>query len=100
MRPEETLDYHIKSSWLSISRMYNQVASKYDMTQAVGYVLMMLDDKKGEYSTRIGPQLGMEATGMTRLLKSMEEDGLICRVTDEEDGRKVRILLTEKEFSI
>ncbi len=96
MRPEETLDYHIKSSWLSISRMYNQLASKHDLTQATGYALMMIDEKDGTYSTKIGPQLGMEATGMTRLLKNMEEDGLIIRHADEHDRRKVRICLTEK----
>ena len=96
MRPEETLDYHIKSSWLSISKMYNQIAAKYDMTQAVGFTLLMLDEKLGTFSTKIGPQLGMEATSMTRLLKSMEKDGLIVKESDEHDKRKVRICLTEK----
>ena len=96
MRPEETLDFYIKSSWLSISKMYNQLAAKHNVTQAVGYVLLMLDPKEGTHSMKIGPQLGMEATGLTRLLKSMENDGLISRESDESDKRKVRICLTQK----
>ena len=95
MRPEETVDYHIKSSWLSISRMYNQLASKHNMTQAVGYVLLLIDEDKGINVTQIGPLMGMEPTGLSRLLKSMEKDKLIKRKKDKSDGRKVRICLTK-----
>ena len=96
MRPEETVDYHIKSSWLSISRMYNQLASKHELTQALAYALMIIDEKKGTPATKIGPMMGMEATGLTRLLKNMEADRLISRVRDKDDKRKVRICLTDK----
>ncbi len=96
MRPEETLDYHIKYSWLAISRMYNQLAAKHNVTQAVGYVLLIIDEKKGTHSTKIGPLMGMEPTGLVRLFKSMENDGLIMRVPDDLDKRKVRICLTER----
>lgn len=96
MRPEETVDYHIKSSWLSISRMYNHLASKHHLTQAVGYALMIIDEHHGTPATKIGPMMGMEATGMVRLLKSMEEEDLIYRKRDKEDKRKVRVFLSEK----
>jgi len=96
MRPEETLDYHIKSSWLSISRMYNQLASKHNVTQAVGYVLLIIDEKEGTHATKIGPMMGMEPTGLSRLLKNMEKEGMISREKDESDKRKVRICLTKK----
>jgi len=96
MRPEETVDYHIKSSWHSISRMYNQLASSYNLTQAAGYVLMMIDEEKGTHATKIGPLLGMEPTSMTRLLKSMESDELIIRTKEKGDKRKVRVWLTKE----
>ena len=95
MRPEESVDYHIKSSWHSISRMYNKLSSSYSLTQAAGYVLMMIDEHKGTYVTKIGPLLGMEPTGMTRLLKSMESDALIVRVKEKGDKRKVKVWLTK-----
>ncbi|MEQ8323573.1 MAG: MarR family transcriptional regulator [Vicingaceae bacterium] len=96
MRPDDTVDYHIKSSWLNISRMYNQLASGYDLTQATGYVLLTIEPTTGLHVTKIGPLMGMEATGMSRLLKSMETEGLIYREKDHFDGRKVIIHLTEK----
>ncbi|MGV3585979.1 MAG: MarR family winged helix-turn-helix transcriptional regulator, partial [Adhaeribacter sp.] len=42
------------------------------------------------------PLLGLEARSLTRILKSMEEKGLICKKADSQDKRSVRILLTEK----
>ena len=39
--------------------------------------------------------MGMEARSLTRLLKSFEEKGLIVRLPDKTDKRKVIIKLTE-----
>ncbi len=39
--------------------------------------------------------MGMEPRSLTRTLKSMEEEGLIMRKNDKNDGRMVRIHLTE-----
>jgi len=92
---QETVDYHIKSTWHSIARMYNQIAIKYDISQATGFVLMNIDKEKGTPATKIAPLLGMEATSITRVLKNMETQGLIFRQKDESDGRMVRIFLTD-----
>ena len=94
MRPEETVDYHIKSSWHSISRMYNQLASSYNLTQAAAFMLLSIDPEHGTNATQIGPLMGMEATGMSRLLNNLEKEGLIHREKDDDDGRKVKICLT------
>jgi DNA-binding MarR family transcriptional regulator len=43
----------------------------------------------------LGPKMGMEATSLTRTLKSMEEKGLIERRPNPNDGRGVLINLTD-----
>ena len=43
----------------------------------------------------LGPKMGMEATSLSRTLKSMEAKGLIIRKPNPEDGRGVIIHLTE-----
>ena len=43
MKPEETLDFHLKSAWQSLSRMYNELALSYGGTMATGYVLLSID---------------------------------------------------------
>ena len=96
MRKEETIDYHIKTAWHAISRMYNQQALKYGGTMSMGFVLLNIDSEDGTPATKIAPLMGLEARSLTRLLKSMEEKGLICRESDKMDKRSVRIKLTEE----
>jgi len=62
---------------------------------ATGFALLSIDKDKGTPSTALGPKMGMEATSLTRTLKSMEEKGLIIRKKNPEDGRGVLIYLTD-----
>ncbi len=94
MKPEETVDFHIKRTWQSIAKMYNEVAAGYGATMATGYVLLNIDKEKGTPSTALGPKMGMEATSLSRILKSMEEKGLIERKPNPADGRSVLVFLT------
>lgn len=94
MKREETIDYHIKSAWHAISRMYNQQAAQEDFTTAIGFVLININSKEGTPATKIAPLMGLEARSLTRMLKSMEEKGLIYKKQDLVDKRSVRIYLT------
>jgi MarR family transcriptional regulator, organic hydroperoxide resistance regulator len=96
MKPEETVDYNVKVCWHAISRMYNTEAAKNDITTSIGFVLLNINQETGTPATKIAPLLGLEARSLTRILKSMEEKGLIYKVSDERDKRLVRIFLTEK----
>ena len=95
MKPEETIDFHIRWAWHGIARMYNLEASKYNSTMSVGQTLLSIDTKEGTPSTKLGPKMGMEPRSLTRMLKSMEEKGLIYRKVDKTDKRMVRIHLTD-----
>ncbi len=96
MKAQETVDYHIKTAWHAISRMYNAQAAKHDMTASIGYVLLNIDVEKGTPATKIAPLLGLETRSLTRMLKTMEENGMIYRQADEKDKRGVKIKLTEE----
>jgi DNA-binding MarR family transcriptional regulator len=96
MKREETIDYNIKAAWHSIARMYNQQAAKYNGTMSIGFALLNIHSEEGTPATKIGPLMGLEARSLTRLLKSMEEKGLICRKADKVDKRSVRIYLTKE----
>ena len=95
MKPEETVDFHIRWAWHSIARLYNLEASKHDSTMSVGQTLLNIDLEEGTPSTKLGPKMGMEPRSLTRILKSMEEKGLIFRQADKDDKRMVRIFLTQ-----
>lgn len=95
MKREETIDYNIKASWHAISRMYNQQAGKHDITTSIGFVLLNIHSEFGIAATKIAPMMGLESRSLTRMLKSMEEKGLIYKKPDPDDKRSVRIFLTE-----
>ncbi|HLT74600.1 MAG TPA: MarR family transcriptional regulator [Ohtaekwangia sp.] len=98
MRKEETVDYHIRVAWHAIARMYNQQAAKFDAdaSMAMGFVLLNINTEEGTPATKIAPMMGLEARSLTRLLKTMEEKGLIYREADKVDKRSVRIRLTAR----
>ncbi len=95
MKPEETVDYNIKVAWHAISRMYNTQAARHDITTSIGFVLLNIDQELGTPATKIAPLLGLETRSLTRILRSMEEKGLIYKQADTQDKRSVRIFLTE-----
>jgi len=90
-----TIDYVLRATWQAVARMYNEEAKEFDSTMAVGFTLLSIDPKTGTPSTALGPKMGMEATSLSRILKSMEEKGLIERKPNPNDGRGVLIHLTD-----
>lgn len=91
---DKTIDYVLRATWQAVARMYNEQAAKYDATMATGFALLSIEKEDGTPSTALGPRMGMEATSLTRTLKSMEEKGLIKRKKNPEDGRGVLLYLT------
>ena len=92
---DKTIDYILRATWQAVARMYNEEASNYGATMATGFALLSIDKENGTPSTTLGPKMGMEATSLTRTLKSMEDKGLIIRKKNPIDGRGVLIYLTK-----
>ena len=96
MRPEETIDYNIKRTWYNITKMYNRTASQYKASMSLGMILLNINIAEGTPSTKLGPNMGMEATSLSRSLKKLEKEKLIKRKNDLSDKRKSIIYLTNK----
>jgi DNA-binding MarR family transcriptional regulator len=95
MQKEESIDHHLRATWQAVSKMYNEEAAKHDSTMAMAFVLLNIDYEDGSPSTSLGPQMGMEATSLSRILKNMEDKGVIFREKNPADGRGVLIKLTD-----
>jgi len=91
---EKTIDYILRTTWLAVTKMYNEEAGKFESTMATAFTLLNIDPENGTPSTSLGPKMGMEATSLSRILKTMEEQGLIERKPNPDDGRGVLIHLT------
>lgn len=92
---EKTIDYVLRATWMGVQKMYNEEAGKKGSTMATGFALISIDPEEGTPSTALGPKMGMEATSLSRTLKTMEEKGLIERRPNPLDGRGVIIHLTD-----
>ncbi|RAR48985.1 MarR family winged helix-turn-helix transcriptional regulator [Flavobacterium lacus] len=92
---DKTIDYILRATWQSVARMYNEEASKFDGSMAIGFALLSIDKEEGTPSSYISNRMGMEATSLTRTLKTLEEKGLIIRKKNPDDGRGVLIYLTD-----
>ena len=91
---EVTIDWALRATWQAGTKMYNEEAKNYGLTMAIGFTLLSIDAKKGTPSTALGPRMGMEATSLSRILKSIEEKGYIERRPNPKDGRGVLIHFT------
>ena len=99
MKAPDTVGYQVKSTWQAIVKMYNRITLEDDFSQAIGYVLINVK-KEGIPVTKIAPLMGIEPTSLSRLLKTMEEKGLIYREKDLKDKRVVNLKLTQKGFEL
>ena len=93
---EQIIVHKIRSAWFEMSRMFNQVASAHNITLSVGFTLISIFEEDGTPVTKIAPRMGMEPNSLSRILKSMEKEGLVERISDKKDKRKVLVKLTEK----
>jgi DNA-binding MarR family transcriptional regulator len=92
---DKTIDYILRATWQAVARMYNEEASKFEGSMAIGFALLSIDKEDGTPSTAISNRMGMEPTSLTRTLKTLEEKGLIIRKKNPDDGRGVLIYLTD-----
>jgi DNA-binding MarR family transcriptional regulator len=92
---EKTIDYVLRTTWLTVQKMYNEEAAKFEATMATAFTLFSIDPKRGTPSTSLGPKMGMESTSLSRILKTLEERKLIKRGPNPEDGRGILIHLTD-----
>lgn len=99
MKAQDTVGYQVKTAWQSIAKMYNRLTIENGFTQAIGYVLINVK-KGGVPVTKIAPNMGIEATSLSRLLNTMEDKNLIYREKDTVDRRVVNLFLTEKGLEL
>jgi MarR family transcriptional regulator, organic hydroperoxide resistance regulator len=96
----EDAGFDIKVTWLAIAKHFAPLAAAQGITVSMGFVLLNISKEKGASATKIAPLIGMEPRSLTRLLKKLEEMKLIIRKPDPEDGRGVRVFLSDKGAQI
>ena len=94
VKPQDTLDFHLRWAWTKLSRLYNAEADRRGIPFSYVFILLHTE-RQGTPSTKHGPKMGMESTSLSRTLKGMEAMGLIERRKDANDKRSMRVFLTQ-----
>lgn len=92
----DSIDLVLKSTWLSVSKMYSELANDHSATAVQALTLLKIDPKEGTRSTNLGPKMAIEPTSLTRIIKLLEDNGYIYKEKTTNDKREVIIKLTEK----
>jgi DNA-binding MarR family transcriptional regulator len=69
------------------------------LTQSEGTVMRFLFREPGALSSEVASATGLQRSNLSAVLRGLEEEGLIERLADPEDGRWVRIHPTAKAIS-
>ena len=86
-----------------LQRFSPDTQNKLGIGQAQANILRFLlleTAKRSIYQVDIEKEFGLRPPTVTETLKSLEKKDLIRRIPDENDGRKKKIIITEKTLSM
>ena len=86
-----------------LQRFSPDTQNKFGIGQAQANILRFLlleTAKRSIYQVDIEKEFGLRPPTVTETLKSLEKKDLIRRIPDENDGRKKKIIITEKTLSM
>ena len=86
-----------------LQRFSPDTQNKLGIRQAQANILRFLlleTAKRSIYQVDIEKEFGLRPPTVTETLKSLEKKDLIRRIPDENDGRKKKIIITEKTLSM
>jgi len=90
------LCFAIYSTANALTRAYQPILSKLDLTYPQFLVMLVLWEKDDQTVSEIGAKLHLDSGTLTPLLKRLETAGRITRRRDPQDERQVRITLTDE----
>ena len=80
---------------LSFKRMMALVEREAGLSAPKWFVLVMLREKDGVSQAEVGERFEVDPSRVTRIVQSLEADGLVRRERDPEDNRAMRLYLTD-----
>ncbi len=91
---DNQLCFALYSTSLAMTRVYKPLLDDVGLTYPQYLAMLVLWEKDGLMVSALGERLCLDSGTLTPLLKRLESSGLIARVRDTEDERRVHITLT------
>ena len=100
LKLENQLCFKIYSVSKSIVRIYGPLLKEIDLTYPQYITMMILWEHKRLSFKEISSKLKMKTGTLTPILNKLESSGYLEKVKDENDDRKIYIVITEKGLEI
>ena len=94
LRLENQFCFALYSTSLAMTKIYKPILDAIHLTYPQYLVMLVLWEEDGLTVSEIGERLFLDSGTLTPLLKRLEATGLLARLRDIEDERRVRIKLT------
>jgi MarR family transcriptional regulator, organic hydroperoxide resistance regulator len=91
---DRQLCFALYSSSLAMTKRYKPLLAPLGLTYPQYLVMLVLWEQDGVMVSALGERLFLDSGTLTPLLKRLETSGLLARVRDVADERRVRITLT------
>lgn len=94
LKLDNQLCFAVYSTSLAMTRLYKPLLDELGLTYPQYLVMLALWENEGGTVSELGEQLSLDSGTLTPLLKRLEASGLVTRLRDAVDERRVRITLT------
>lgn len=91
---DNQLCFALYSTSLAMTRVYKPLLDALGLTYPQYLAMLVLWEKDGLMVSELGERLYLDSGTLTPLLKRLESSGLIARIRDVQDERRVHITLT------
>ena len=91
---DNQLCFAVYSASLAMTRLYKPLLEKLNLTYPQYLVMLTLWQDDGLMVSQLGERLSLDSGTLTPLLKRLEQSGLVSRLRDVADERRVHITLT------
>lgn len=94
LKLDNQLCFALYSASLAMTKVYKPLLDKLGLTYPQYLVMLALWEEDAQMVSALGQRLSLDSGTLTPLLKRLEAAGLVSRVRDTADERRVHIVLT------
>ena len=91
---DNQLCFALYSASLAMTKLYKPLLQDLGLTYPQYLVMLVLWEGDGLMVSELGQRLSLDSGTLTPLLKRLETSGLVARIRDVEDERRVHVTLT------
>lgn len=91
---DNQLCFALYAASLAMTKLYKPLLAELGLTYPQYLAMLVLWERDGLMVSELGERLALDSGTLTPLLKRLETNGLVARIRDVEDERRVHITLT------